>query len=52
MTGPSTVERFRPLFDPQGVNVADGKVTYRPVADATGQPYTELFDVLGEGAPA
>jgi alanine dehydrogenase len=36
----------------QGVNVADGKVTYRPVADATGQPYAELFDVLGEQAHA
>jgi len=35
-----------------GVNVADGKVTYRPVADATGQPYSELFDVLGEASGA
>jgi len=35
-----------------GVNVADGKVSYRPVAEATGQPYTELFDALGEGAAA
>ena len=35
-----------------GVNVTGGKVTYRPVAEATGQAYSELFDVLGEGAPA
>jgi alanine dehydrogenase len=31
----------------KGVNVADGKVTYQPVAEATGQPYTELFEALG-----
>jgi alanine dehydrogenase len=31
----------------QGVNVVDGKVTYEPVADATGQPYTPLWDALG-----
>ena len=36
----------------KGVNVVDGKVTYHPVADATGQPYAELFDALGEGAAA
>jgi alanine dehydrogenase len=36
----------------QGVNVVDRKVTYRPVADATGQPYAELFDVLGEASGA
>ena len=30
----------------KGFNVVDGKVTYEPVADATGQPYTELFDAL------
>jgi alanine dehydrogenase len=35
-----------------GVNVAAGKVTYMPVAEATGMPYTALFDVLEEGAPA
>ena len=29
-----------------GVNVAAGKVTYQPVAEATGHPYTPLFDVL------
>jgi alanine dehydrogenase len=31
-----------------GANVVDGKVTYEPVAEATGQPYTPLFDALGE----
>src|SRR3954454_24995860 len=30
-----------------GVNVVDGKVTYGPVAEATGQPYAELFEALG-----
>jgi alanine dehydrogenase len=34
----------------KGVNVVDGKVTYRPVAEATDQPYAELFDALGETA--
>jgi alanine dehydrogenase len=36
----------------KGVNVVGGKVTYRPVAEATDQPYTELFDALGSGAAA
>jgi alanine dehydrogenase len=36
----------------KGVNVVDGKVTYQPVADATGQPYTELFEALGAAAAA
>jgi alanine dehydrogenase len=36
----------------KGVNVADGKVTYLPVAEATGQPYTDLFDALGASAAA
>jgi alanine dehydrogenase len=36
----------------KGVNVVDGKVTYQPVAEATGQPYAELFDALGEAAAA
>jgi alanine dehydrogenase len=36
----------------KGVNVVDGKVTYLPVAEATGQPYAELFDALGEVAAA
>jgi alanine dehydrogenase len=36
----------------RGVNVADGKVTYEPVAEATGQPYTALFDALGEATRA
>jgi alanine dehydrogenase len=36
----------------KGVNVVDHNVTYKPVADATGQPYADLFDALGEGAVA
>jgi alanine dehydrogenase len=36
----------------KGVNVVAGKVTYRPVADATGHAYQELFDALGEAAAA
>ena len=36
----------------KGVNVVDGKVTYQPVAEATNQPYAELFDALGETASA
>jgi alanine dehydrogenase len=36
----------------RGVNVAAGKVTYEPVAEATGLAYTPLFDVLEEGAAA
>jgi alanine dehydrogenase len=36
----------------KGVNVVDGKVTYQPVADATGQPYTPLFEALGAAAAA
>jgi alanine dehydrogenase len=32
----------------RGVNVVEGKVTYEPVAEATDQPYTGLFDALGE----
>jgi len=35
-----------------GFNVVDGKVTYQPVADATDQPYTPLFEVLEERAAA
>jgi len=31
----------------KGVNVVAGKVTYAPVAEATGQPYEDLFDALG-----
>jgi alanine dehydrogenase len=34
----------------KGVNVVAGKVTYEPVADATGQEYTELYDALGAAA--
>jgi alanine dehydrogenase len=36
----------------KGVNVAGGKVTYQPVAEATGLEYAELFEALGEGAKA
>jgi alanine dehydrogenase len=36
----------------KGVNVVDGKVTYQPVAEATGQPYTDLFEALGATAAA
>jgi alanine dehydrogenase len=34
----------------KGVNVVDGKVTYLPVAEATGQPYADLFEALGAAA--
>ena len=36
----------------KGVNVVDGKVTYQPVAEATDQPYSELFEALGARAAA
>jgi alanine dehydrogenase len=36
----------------KGVNVVDGKITYAPVAEATGHPYVELFEALGEAATA
>ena len=36
----------------KGVNVVGGKVTYEPVAEATDQPYTELFEALGTRAAA
>jgi alanine dehydrogenase len=32
----------------RGVNIAHGRVTYAPVAEATGQPYVALSDALGE----
>jgi len=35
-----------------GVNVVGGRVTYGPVAEATGTEYVELFEALGEGAAA
>jgi alanine dehydrogenase len=35
----------------RGVNVAGGKVTYEPVAEATGLPYAPLLDVLGVSQP-
>jgi alanine dehydrogenase len=47
--GVARAARENPGLAP-GVNVADGKVTYRPVADATGHQYAELFDVLGAAA--
>ena len=49
--GVARAARENPGLAP-GVNIADGKVTYRPVAEATGLPYTELFEALGEGAAA
>jgi alanine dehydrogenase len=33
-----------------GVNVAAGRVTYEPVAEATGLPYVPVEDALGAGA--
>ena len=36
----------------KGVNVVAGKVTYEPVAEATGHEYTELFEALGARAAA
>jgi alanine dehydrogenase len=35
-----------------GVNVMGGKVTYQPVAEATGEEYVPLHEALGEGAAA
>ncbi len=35
-----------------GVNVLGGRVTYGPVAEATGTEYVELFEALGAGAAA
>jgi len=35
-----------------GVNVVGGQVTYEPVAEATGTPYTPLLDALGEEVAA
>jgi alanine dehydrogenase len=34
----------------KGVNVVGGRVTYQPVAEATGQEYTELYEALGAAA--
>ena len=34
----------------KGVNVVGGRCTYEPVAEATGQEYTELFEALGAAA--
>ena len=49
--GVAAAARHNPGLAP-GVNVAGGRVTYEPVASATGMDYTPLFDVLGEGAAA
>ena len=49
-TSPTRASRGAARENPglaKGVNVVDGKVTYQPVAEATGQPYTELFEALG-----
>ena len=46
--GKLTWKRFATgLYQPLGLKVVDGKVTYQPVAEATGEPYAELFDALG-----
>ena len=49
--GVATAARNNPGLA-HGVNVVGGKVTYQPVAEATGQQYTELFEALGESAAA
>ena len=49
--GVAAAARANPGLAP-GVNVAAGKVTYAPVADATGHEYTPLFDVVEERAAA
>jgi alanine dehydrogenase len=49
--GVATAARNNPGLA-HGVNVVGGKVTYQPVAEATGQSYTELFEALGESAAA
>jgi alanine dehydrogenase len=49
--GVAQAARDNPGLAP-GVNVVDGKVTYQPVAEATGQPYTPLEEALGSPARA
>ncbi len=49
--GVAAAARANPGLVP-GVNVAAGKVTYAPVAEATGHDYTPLFDVVEERAAA
>jgi alanine dehydrogenase len=49
--GVAAAARANPGLVP-GVNVVGGKVTYAPVADATGFEYTPLFDVMEEKAAA
>jgi alanine dehydrogenase len=36
----------------RGVNIVSGKVTYEPVAEATGMPFTPLLEALGEASGA
>jgi alanine dehydrogenase len=50
-SGVAAAARENPGLAP-GVNVVGGKVTYLPVAEATGHEYTPLFDVLEERAAA
>ncbi len=48
-TSPTRASRGAARENPglaKGVNVVGGKVTYQPVAEATGQPYAELFEAL------
>src|SRR5215213_6578192 len=47
--GVAATARANPGFAP-GVSVVAGKVTNAPVAEATGQPYVELFEALGDAA--
>ena len=52
LTSPTSASPRAARDDPglvPGVNVAAGKVTYAPVAEATGHEYTPLFDVAGGG---
>src|SRR5215203_308348 len=50
-TGVAAAARENPRLAP-GVNVVGGKVTYAPVAEATGHEYTPLLDALEERAAA
>ena len=49
--GVAAAARENPGLVP-GVNVVAGKVTYEPVAEATGHEYTPLFDVWRRGRAA
>jgi alanine dehydrogenase len=48
-SGPEHAARENPGLA-KGFNVVGGKVTYQPVAEATGQPFVELGDALGAAA--